>query len=88
MADRAPRRGSWVSERASAIASWIGESPRASTEVRCPLATSSMAPRAMVREPSLRISTTSRATTGGSPTSSSGGVFTSSALSRSLTRTA
>src|SRR5262245_42235054 len=46
---------------------------------------SSMAPRAIVREPSLRISTTSRATTGGSACSSPGGIVTISDLSRSST---
>lgn len=44
----------------------MGESPRASTATRWPESTSSMAPRAMVRLPSERISTIKRATTGGS----------------------
>jgi hypothetical protein len=58
--------GSWKIDRVSEAISASGVLPCASIEVRWPVVVSSMAPRAMVREPSERISTISRATTGGS----------------------
>src|SRR3569623_835845 len=58
--------GSCDSERASANASWSGDVPCASIIAVWPVVLSSSAPRAIVREPSLLISATSRATTGGS----------------------
>ena len=54
-------------ERISDAASAAGVEPRASTATFSPFRASSSAPRAIVREPSERISTMSRATTGGSP---------------------
>lgn len=66
---RAARRasaGTWNTARDSDTISESGVVPRASTVVRSPVRVSSTAPRAMVREPSERISTMSRATTGGS----------------------
>ena len=59
-------RGAENMVRASENASSIGDVPRASTATWLPPSTSSMTPRAMVRVPSERISTTKRATTGGS----------------------
>ena len=54
-------------ERMSDAASAAGVDPRASTATFSPFNASSSAPRATVRVPSERISTMSRATTGGSP---------------------
>src|SRR3954469_12993696 len=75
--------GSWDSERARVNASWSGEVPCASIIAVWPVVTSSSAPRAIVREPSLLISTTRRATTGGSlaSTTSDGTSLTSSTSS-------
>ena len=59
----------FTSERISSS----GVRPSASTLTRSPCCTSSAIPRAMVRDPSLRISMISRATTGGSGSASRSG---------------
>jgi len=68
--------GNRTSERASAMARASGDAPSARIATSLPDARSSSAPRATVRLPSDRISTTSRATTGNrsvSPTRSTSG---------------
>jgi hypothetical protein len=61
-----PSSGVASSDLSSEAASIAGVLPRASMAADSPLATSSSAPRAMLRVPSERISTMKRATTGGS----------------------
>ena len=61
-----PKSGALKSERMSEAASESGVVPSALMATSWPIEASWSAPRAMVRVPSERISTTSRATIGGS----------------------